>query len=59
MWNAHASQLSELLAWLTDDSWSLEFSQRSGGAGRWMSLQGFLFDTIPNDAGPGAVLRGP
>jgi 7-cyano-7-deazaguanine synthase in queuosine biosynthesis len=42
----------ELLAWLTDDSWTLEFFQLSEGAGPLDESQGFLFDTIPHGSSP-------
>lgn len=51
-WNAHAGDVSELLAWLTDDSWELAFSQRSGRPGSLDAHRGFLFATIPYGAAP-------
>ncbi len=30
LWSAHAGKLTELLRWLTDDDWSLEFFQLTG-----------------------------
>jgi 7-cyano-7-deazaguanine synthase in queuosine biosynthesis len=44
--------LTELLTWLTDDSWSLEFCQLPEGAGPLDESQGFLFDTVPGDSVP-------
>jgi Queuosine biosynthesis protein QueC len=52
LWNAHAERLIELLAWLTDDSWNLEFSQLSEGAGPLDESQGFLFDMVPRGSAP-------
>src|SRR5487761_622355 len=52
LWNAHADRLTELLAWLTDDSWNLEFLQLCEGAGPLDESQGFLFDTIPHGSSP-------
>jgi 7-cyano-7-deazaguanine synthase in queuosine biosynthesis len=51
-WNARADALAEMLAWLTDDSWELVFTQRAGGFGPLDTSQGFLFDTIPHGAVP-------
>lgn len=51
-WNARADALSEFLAWLTDDSWELTFSQRSGRPGSLDADRGFLFATIPHGAAP-------
>jgi len=51
-WNARADGLAEMLAWLTDDSWELAFTQRAGGFGPLDTRQGFLFDTIPHGAVP-------
>ncbi len=47
LWNAYVGQLTELLAWLTDDTWSLEFFQLAGGTGPLDEPQAFLFHTIP------------
>ena len=52
VWNARAGCLSDLLAWLTDDSWELAFSQRSGRPGSLDADRGFLFATIPHGAVP-------
>jgi hypothetical protein len=52
VWNAHAAELSELLTWLTDDTWSLVFTQRMGHNGPLDISQGYLFDTIPDGAAP-------
>jgi 7-cyano-7-deazaguanine synthase in queuosine biosynthesis len=52
LWNAHGSSLADLLAWLTDDTWTLTFTRRDGGAGPLDVSQGFLFDTIPDGAAP-------
>jgi len=52
LWSAHARQLTELLAWLTDDTWSLEFFQFAGGTGLLDEPQAFLFHTIPQGAAP-------
>jgi len=52
LWSAHARLLTELLTWLTDDSWSLEFCQLPEGAGPLDESQGFLFDTVPGDSVP-------
>jgi 7-cyano-7-deazaguanine synthase in queuosine biosynthesis len=52
VWNAHAAGLTELLEWLTDDTWGLTFTQRMGRRGPLDVSQGFLFDTIPHGAAP-------
>lgn len=52
LWNTHAFQLTRLLAWLTDDDWDLEFTQRVMGSGPLDIRQPFLFETIPNQAVP-------
>ncbi len=51
LWSAHAGKLTELLGWLTDDNWSLEFFQLTG-PGLLDEPQAFLFDTIPQAAAP-------
>jgi 7-cyano-7-deazaguanine synthase in queuosine biosynthesis len=51
-WCRHAAQLSQLLAWLTDDRWDLEFVQRASGTGPLDTREAFLFDTIPAGAAP-------
>jgi 7-cyano-7-deazaguanine synthase in queuosine biosynthesis len=51
-WNERADQLAQLLAWLTDDWWNLEFTQLAQGAGPLDTSQGFLFDTVPDGAAP-------
>jgi len=51
-WNGRATCLAELLTWLTDDTWELEFTQLAEGAGLLDASQGFLFDTIPDNAAP-------
>jgi 7-cyano-7-deazaguanine synthase in queuosine biosynthesis len=51
-WNAHAGGLAEMLAWLTDDTWELVFTQRARGFGPLDTDQGFLFATIPHGAVP-------
>lgn len=50
-WRQQIPLLSQLLHWLTDDDWSVEFSQLQSGAGVLDTPQQFLFDTVP----PGAV----
>lgn len=52
VWNAHAAGLSELLAWLMDDVWSLRFTQRVVHRGPLDVSQGFLFNTIPHGTAP-------
>jgi len=52
LWNTHAVQLTRLLAWLTDDTWKLEFVQRVKGSGPLDVRQPFLFETIPDRAVP-------
>lgn len=52
LWNAHADRLTELLLWLTDDIWNLEFFQLPEGAGPLDESQGFLFDTVPTGSAP-------
>jgi 7-cyano-7-deazaguanine synthase in queuosine biosynthesis len=51
-WRQQIPLLSELLRWLTDDVWALEFSQLQSGAGVLDTPQEFLFDTVPADAMP-------
>ena len=51
-WTAACPQLTDLLEWLTDDEWELEFCQLPRGAGSLDSPQGFLFDTVPQGAPP-------
>lgn len=52
LWHRHADRLAQLLAWLTDDSWNLEFTQRASGTGPLDTREAFLFDTIPAGAMP-------
>jgi hypothetical protein len=52
LWNNHVDRLTELLAWLTDDSWSLEFSRLSEGAGPLDESQGYLFEMVPRGSIP-------
>lgn len=52
LWNAHGRSLAELLAWLTDDTWTLAFTRLDDGAGPLDVSQGFLFDMIPAGAVP-------
>jgi 7-cyano-7-deazaguanine synthase in queuosine biosynthesis len=52
MWAALDESLTELLTWLTDDSWMLTFTRRAGGTGPLDVSQGFLFDTVPEGAAP-------
>jgi 7-cyano-7-deazaguanine synthase in queuosine biosynthesis len=51
-WNARAGDIAGLLAWLTDDSWELVFTQRADSFGPLDTRQGFLFDTIPRGVAP-------
>lgn len=51
-WRPQIPLISRLLRWLTDDDWSLEFSQLQPGAGVLDTLQQFLFDTAPDGAVP-------
>ena len=51
-WRQQIPLLSQLLHWLTDDDWSLEFSQLQSGAGVLDTPQQFLFDTVPDGAVP-------
>jgi hypothetical protein len=48
LWTAH----TDLLAWLTDDTWRLEFSQLPDGAGPLDKSQRSLFDLVPEGATP-------
>ena len=50
MWNSVAEQLASVLHWLTDDEWTVEFSQLVDGAGPLDTRQGFLFDTVPDSS---------
>jgi 7-cyano-7-deazaguanine synthase in queuosine biosynthesis len=47
LWNSVVEQLIGLLGWLTDDEWTIDFSQLADGAGPLDNPQGFLFDTVP------------
>ena len=51
-WRQQIPLISQLLHWLTDDDWSLEFSQLQSGAGVLDTPQQFLFDTVPDGAVP-------
>ncbi len=51
-WRQQIPLLSQLLHWLTDDAWFLEFSQIQSGAGVLDTPQQFLFDTVPAGAAP-------
>jgi hypothetical protein len=57
LWNSVADQLTSLLGWLTDDEWTLDFSQLAHGAGPLDNQQGFLFNTVPHDS-PLALFSG-
>jgi len=50
MWNSVAGQVAALLHWLTDDEWTVEFSQLADGSGPLDTRQGFLFDTVPRSS---------
>jgi hypothetical protein len=52
LWSVHSNRLTDLLAWLTDDSWSLEFIQLAEGTGPLDEPQGSLFDTVPDRLAP-------
>jgi hypothetical protein len=52
LWTSVADRLAELLSWITDDDWDLEFCQLADGAGPLDNPQGFLFDTIPHGSVP-------
>ncbi len=51
-WCQQIPLLTQLLHWLTDDDWVLEFSQLQSGAGVLDTSQQYLFDTVPPDAMP-------
>ena len=51
-WRQQIPLLSQLLHWLTDDDWSVEFSPLQPGAGMLDTPQQFLFDTVPDGAVP-------
>jgi 7-cyano-7-deazaguanine synthase in queuosine biosynthesis len=51
-WRQQIPLLTRLLHWLTDDDWSVEFSQLQSGAGVLDTPQQFLFDTVPDGAVP-------
>lgn len=51
-WRQQIPLLSQLLHWLTDDDWSVEFSELQSGAGVLDTPQQFLFDTVPDSAVP-------
>lgn len=52
LWARHGDLLTDLLDWLTDDVWDLEFGQLPEGAGPLDERQGFLFDTVPAGSVP-------
>jgi 7-cyano-7-deazaguanine synthase in queuosine biosynthesis len=52
LWRQQIPPLSQLLHWLTDDDWSVEFSPLQPGAGMLDTPQQFLFDTVPDGAVP-------
>ena len=52
LWDRHAGFLTQMLAWLTDDHWDLEFAQRASGTGPLDTRETFLFNTIPARAAP-------
>ncbi|HTX85789.1 MAG TPA: 7-cyano-7-deazaguanine synthase [Streptosporangiaceae bacterium] len=51
-WRQQIPLLSQLLHWLTDDDWSVEFSPLQPGAGMLDTPQQFLFETVPDGAVP-------
>ncbi len=51
-WRQQIPLLSQVLHWLTDDDWALEFSQLQPGVGVLDTTQQFLFDTVPASAVP-------
>jgi 7-cyano-7-deazaguanine synthase in queuosine biosynthesis len=57
LWNSVTEQLTGLLGWLTDDEWTVAFSQLADGAGALDNRQGFLFNTVPRGA-PLALFSG-
>jgi 7-cyano-7-deazaguanine synthase in queuosine biosynthesis len=57
LWDSVSEQLTGLLGWLTDDDWTIEFSQLADGAGPLDNPQGFLFNTAP-DGVPLALFSG-
>ena len=57
LWNSVCERLADLLGWLTDDVWTIEFSQLAHGAGPLDNRQGFLFDTVPRNS-PCALFSG-
>ncbi len=58
-WRQQAPRLMQLLHWLTDDHWDLEFCQLRLGAGALDVQQGFLFQTVPSGASPVLFSGGP
>ncbi len=52
LWARHGDLLAELVEWLTDDIWDMEFGQLLDGAGPLDERQGFLFDTVPAGSVP-------
>ncbi len=57
LWNSVTEQLTGLLGWLTDDVWTIEFSQLAHDAGPLDNRQGFLFNTVPRGS-PLALFSG-
>ncbi len=58
-WRQQTPLLSQVLHWLTDDDWALEFSQLQPGAGVLDTIQQFLFDTVPASAVPFLLVSRP
>jgi 7-cyano-7-deazaguanine synthase in queuosine biosynthesis len=57
LWSSVTERLTGLLGWLTDDVWTIEFSQLAHGAGPLDNRQGFLFNTVPRGS-PCALFSG-
>lgn len=52
VWRSHEDLLTNLLYWLTDDRWKLDFVQMDAGRGPLDPRQGVLFDTVPSGVPP-------
>jgi 7-cyano-7-deazaguanine synthase in queuosine biosynthesis len=50
LWRSHTDALVQLLSWLTDDEWSLQFHQVHPASAPLDNPRGYLFPTVPDQA---------